>query len=109
MIIKKFKNGNINIRMEASDDFYYERNWDKLYNNEMSDLYFNRINDYEYLIDWNTGMVYDMTNLLGYLALEGDILTALFTYIENNKGSIKLYPMSNKEGKDILQDLENGF
>lgn len=109
MIINKFKNGNINIRMEASDGFYYGDNltYDGLYNElTMSDLYFNQVNGYMYLTDFNTGRVYDMFNLLGY---HSNILTAFFNYIENNKGSVKLHPMSKKAGNEILQDLENGY
>ena len=106
MNINKFKNGNINIKLD-SNDIINMVDYDTLYNEmTMSDLYFNHVNGDMYLIDFNTCRVYDMFNLLGY---HSNILTAFFNYIENNKGSVKLYPTSKKEGKDILQDLENGY
>lgn len=80
MLIKKFKNGNLNLKLEKSDIFYYSNNeWiegidiDKIYNDEitMQDLYFNSINGYMYLVDYSKNVMYDFSdcniNILFYL------------------------------------------
>ena len=70
-MIKKFKNGNI--VLDVRDDIkngYYEKNIESIenfYHNDMcmEDLYINQINGYLYIVDYNTGLVYDL--LEGYL------------------------------------------
>lgn len=96
--IVKYKNGNIVI-YPYSD---YHKDIDSYYDDiTMHDLYFNQINGYMYLVDFNTGNVYDFSqcyiNILQYLDNE------------LSNGKIKLYPLSKKEAKSLLQDLNNGY
>lgn len=99
--IVKFKNGNITIYMY---DTFYHNDIDSYYNNEitMCDLYFNQVNGYMYLIDFNTSKVYDFSHV--YI----NILQFLDNELKTH-GKIKLYPLSKKEAKSILQDLDNGY
>ena len=116
MKIKKFNNGNINLKLEKNDFFNGNDgievdallDIDALYYNELSmdDLGFNQINGYMYLLDVNTSHVYDFSqcyiNILKYLAME---------LIEGYKMNtcLKLYSLSSKECKSLLQNLENGY
>jgi hypothetical protein len=114
MIINKFKNGNVNLKLEKSDFFYYEGkiagtlDIDALYHYviTMDDLVFNTIDGYMYLIDWNTQKLYDFSdcyiNILSYL--ESELLEGYKT----NK-MYKLYPMSNKDFYSLMIDLKNGY
>jgi len=109
MKIKKFKNGNVNLKLEKSDFFYYDDtenkiDIDKLYNNEitMEDLYFNQVNGYMYLIDYNKRLIYEYGN--GYNNI---LITLRNELLENN--TIKLIPLSKKESKQLFIDLENGY
>ena len=114
MKIKKFNNGNINLKLEKNDFFNYNDgievdallDIDALYNNELSmdDLGFNQINGYMYLVDFNTSLVYDFSdcfiNILKYLEMK---------LIEGYKINtcLKLYSLSKEECKSLLQELEN--
>lgn len=107
MIIKKFKNGNINLKLEKSDYFYYGDknglNIDKIYDVlTMDDLYFNQINGYMYLVDFNKSLMYDFSDC--YI----NILEYLKSLLVDNK-TVKLFPISKKESKSLFIDLENGF
>ena len=105
-MIKKFKNGNI--VLDVRDDIkngYYEKNIESIenfYHNDMcmEDLYINQINGYLYIVDYNTGLVYDLPG--GYLFK--DFLEELL-----NKGKIKLIPYGKKISKELINDLENGY
>ena len=105
-MIKKFKNGNI--VLDIRDDIkkgYYEKNIESIenfYHNDMcmEDLYINQINGYLYIVDFNTGLVYDLPG--GYLFK--DFLEELL-----NKGKIKLIPYGKIMSKELLNDLENGY
>ena len=105
-MIKKFKNGNI--VLDVRDDIkngYYEKTIESIenfYHNDMcmEDLYINQINGYLYIVDYNTGLVYDLPG--GYLFK--DFLEELL-----NKGKIKLIPYEKKISKELLNDLENGY
>ena len=105
-MIKKFKNGNI--VLDIRDDIkkgYYEKTIDsieKFYYNDMTmeDLYINQINGYLYIVDFNTGLVYDLPG--GYMFK--DFLEELL-----NKGKIKLIPYGKIMSKELLNDLENGY
>ena len=105
-MIKKFKNGNI--VLDVRDDIkngYYEKTIDSIenfYYNDMTmeDLYINQINGYLYIVDFNTGLVYD---LLGAYMFK-DFLEELL-----EKGKIKLIPYGKKISKELLNDLENGY
>ena len=99
--VKKFKNGNVRI---YSDNGEYYKGIDDLYNHEitMNDLYFNQINGYMYLIDFNTNNVYDFSQC--YINI--------LEYLENmmkGKKFINLYPLPKKEAKSILSDLEGEY
>ena len=105
-MIKKFKNGNI--VLDVREDIkkgYYEKNIESIenfYHNDMcmEDLYINQINGYLYIVDYNTGLVYDLPG--GYLFK--DFLEELL-----NKGKIKLIPYGKKISKELINDLENGY
>lgn len=109
MKIKKFKNGNVNLKLEKSDFFYYDSkehkiDIDTLYNNEitMHDLYFNQINGYMYLVDFNKQLIYEYSN--GYYNVLVELRKELL------KGdTIKLIPLSKKESKQLFIDIENGY
>ena len=106
-MIKKFKNGNI--VLDIRDDIkkgYYEKTIESIenfYHNDMcmEDLYINQINGYLYIVDYNTGLVYDLPG--GYLFK--DFLEELL-----NKGKIKLIPYGKRISKELLlYDLENEY
>ena len=105
-MIKKFKNGNI--VLDIRDDIkngYFEKTIESLenfYYNDMimENLYINQINGYLYIVDYNTGLVYDLPG--GYMFK--DFLEELL-----NKGKIKLIPYGKKMSKELLNDLENGY
>ena len=110
-MVKKFKNGNVRIFSPYFMRDYYSvdclrGNIDRLYNEfiTMQDLYFNQINGYMYLVDFNRGRVYDCTYLLG----PGNPLPALDN--ELKKASyLTLHPLTVRESKSLMQDLERGF
>ena len=105
-MIKKFKNGNIVLDVrEDIKNGYYEKTIESIenfYHNDMcmEDLYINQINGYLYIVDYNTGLVYDLPG--GYMFK--DFLEELL-----NKGKIKLIPYGKKISKELLHDLENGY
>ena len=105
-MIKKFKNGNVSITWNKK-----ESTIEQLYDGDFfwSDLYFNRINGYTYLIDYNTCNAYDMGNVKPYLFETINILKALETVLLECNCKIKLYPVSRREYKSIMQDMENGY
>ena len=105
-MIKKFKNGNIVLDVRGDiKKGYYEKTIEGIenfYHNDMcmEDLYINQINGYLYIVDYNTGLVYDLPG--GYLFK--DFLEELL-----NKGKIKLIPYGKRISKELLHDLENGY
>lgn len=109
MIIKKFKNGKIKMQLEKSDfDYYGDGNGnlkDDLYFNEieMSDLYINQINGYQYLVDFHTQRVYELGSYLMQNPLK-----ELLSDLEQHK-TLYFYPLSKKESKSLLEDLANGY
>ena len=109
MIIKKFKNGKIKFQLEKSDLFYYaDGNGGidiyKLYDNEitMSDLYIQQINGYQYIVDFNTNIVYELGSYLMQNPLK-------FIADELSEGAVYLHPLTKKTSLDLLEDLENGY
>jgi hypothetical protein len=103
-MIKKFKNGNIKMKVEKNS-YYIEQDGsinERFVHDEMfmADLYFNQINGYMYLTDMNTQRVYDMSRIWN-----------LNTFLDELKECeiMKLYPLSKKESKSLLQDMENGY
>lgn len=105
-MIKKFKNGNVNVSWNKE-----ESTIEQLYDGDFfwNDLYFNQINGYMYLIDYNTCNAYDMRNIRPYLFESVNVLKALEIVLSENNGKIKLYPVSRREYKSIMQDMGNGY
>lgn len=105
-MIKKFKNGNINVTWNNN-----EATINELYEGDFfwNDLHFNQINGYIYLIDFNTCNAYDMGLVKPYLFESVGTLKALEIVLTENSGKLKLYPVSKKEYKSLMQDLENGY
>lgn len=103
-MIKKFKNGKILLKPEKID-FDGKTLSENFYHDDMffSDLYINQINGYQYIVDFNTSLVYD----LGSYLLQNPLKWLLET-LETN-GKMYLYPLNKKECKSLLQDLENGY
>ena len=126
MKLKKFKNGVINMKLEKSDKFYYNSNYnslsydetikknidiidiDMIYNDvlSMNDLSFNQINGYMYLIDFNTNNIYDFSNC--YINILMYLKNVLIDFYNKNQ-TLKLYPVSKKEYKELIKDMEGGF
>jgi hypothetical protein len=108
MIVKKFKNNKLKLEIEKSDYFYFGHGGelqDTLYFEEIegSDLYINQINGYQYLVDFNKNVVYEMGSYL----LQNP-LKYLLDELEEKK-RIYFYPLSKKHSRSLLQDLENGY
>ncbi len=109
MDIKKFKNGKIKMSIQRDYDINDDGSINEnVYHDDMfmSDLSFNQINGYMYLIDQNTQNVYDLQNH-GY-SIMMNTLVQLLDELEKI-GVIYFYPLTKKESKSLLQDLENGF
>lgn len=103
-MIKKFKNGKILLK-PCKNDFESGVLNENFYHDEMfmSDLYINQINGYQYIVDFNTLLVYE----IGSCLLQNPLKFILETLEANKK--MYLYPLSKKESKSLLEDLENGF
>lgn len=107
-LIKKFKNGNLVLKSPSLYGAEIVNNnycIDTYYDDDMNmhDLYFNQINGYMYLVDFNKSLVYE----LGSYLLQNPLKYIKDLLEENSQ--IKLYPLSKKECKSLLQDLENGY
>ena len=109
MIIKKFKNGKIKLELETNDKcFYYgdelEVNFDVIYGcMQMADLYIIQIDGYQCLVDYNTQKGYELESYF----TQNPLQWFLNTLNENNK--IYLHPLSKKQSKDLIQDIEKGY
>lgn len=103
-MIKKFKNGKILLSVTKSD-FDGGSVSENFYHDEMfySDLYINQINGYQYITDFNTGLVYE----IGSYLLQNPLKYILDELTENKK--MYLYPLTKKQSKSLLQDMENGY
>ena len=102
-MIKKFKNGNINlnIKEDLKNGYYDHNNIEKFIYNEMffKDLYINVIGGYLYVLDTSNDNLYEF----GFITID-DFLNELL------KGyTIKLYRLNKRITKDLLQDLENEY
>ena len=99
--VTKFKNGKIVLypNKECSIDTYYN---DTLF---WRDLYFNQINGYMYLVDYNQSNMYDLS-LYGY-----NVMVSILEWLESElkNGKMVLYPVPKKEAKSLFEDLENGY
>ena len=110
-MIKKFKNGNIRLyapKKNSMDDYllledgticenYYHENMN------MSDLSFNQINGYMYLVDFNTNLVYELESQ----NIQNPLKWLLDSIAE--EGKYYLYPLSKNECKQLLMDLKNDY
>jgi hypothetical protein len=113
-MIKKFKNGNLLLKSpyklpkNSIDSSLYCNNIDAYYNNEMffADLNLNQINGYMYITDFNKELAYDL-HCHGYY-YQCNILIWLDDKLKN-EGNLKLYALSKKKSRSLLQDLENGY
>jgi hypothetical protein len=104
--IKKFSNGKIKVTIQKEYDILSNGSIDEnVYHDDffMSDLSINQINGYQYLVDYNTQLVYEMGSYL----MHNPLKFILDTLQEN--GKIYFYPLSKRQSKSLLQDLESGF
>lgn len=100
MMITKFKNGNINFKLENED-------WesgniidiDAIYNNSMfwNDLSIQFLDDEPYIIDFNTQLVYNVLNNYS------NVLMQLKRMLEENNGTLKLFPLTKNESIEIIE------
>ena len=102
-MIKKFKNGNINlsIKEDLKSGYYNELNIEHFIHDEMfmEDLYIEVINGYLYVLDMSNNNLYE----LGFITIDVFLSELLKGY------TIKLYKFDEEVAKDLLQDLENGY
>jgi hypothetical protein len=109
-MLKKFKNGNIQIKSpyyqpkNSVNYALYTDNIDTFYDNEITqhDLYLNQINGYMYLTDINTQLVYDFD--VRYFCQDENYLVQLDDYLRNNS-VLTMYSLSKKESESLLQYL----
>lgn len=104
-MIKKFKNGKLVLRVEK-DDFETDGTVrETFYHDEMfmSDLYINQINGYQYLVDFNKSLVYD----LGSYLMQNPLKYILEELEEH--GRLVYYPLPKDKCLSLLEDLENGY
>lgn len=108
-MIKKFKNGNLLLEPHNFYDYEDGKVSENFYHHDMHmlDLYIVQINGYAYLHDTNRNMLYDLHTMPYYNGLN----SSLYNLLDNLQAykKIKLSPLSKKESKDLLQDLENGY
>ena len=90
-MIKKFKNGNINLKLTEGDGFTF-------IDNEMfwNDIYIQSLDDNLYIVDYNKQLVYD---LMSYS------INNFIEYLEE-KTLIKLIPYSKKESLELIKEIE---
>ena len=103
-MIKKFKNGNINlcIKEDLKNGYYnIHHKVDNFIHNEMflEDLYINVIGGYLYVLDTSNNNLYE----LGFITINAFLNELLKGY------TIKLYKLDKEVAKDLLQDLENDY
>jgi len=109
MIIKKFKNGNINLKLQKEDieDGQIDEN---VYHDEMfmDDLYIHiDYNGDKWIADYNTGRAYYLGSYLLQNPLKS-LLDTLYDFHKDNK-VYKLEPITDEEAlKEIFTlDLDN--
>lgn len=102
-MIKKFKNGNINlsIKEDLKNGYYNINNIEGFIHNEMflEDLYIEIIGGYLYILDMSSNNLYE----LGFITID----VFLSELLKGN--TIKLYKLNKAVTKELLQDLENGY
>ena len=102
-MIKKFKNGNINlsIKEDLKSGYYDINNVENFIHDEMfmENLSIEVINGYLYILDMSNNNLYEF----GFITID-DFLKKLL------KGhTIKLYTLDKEVAKELLQDLENEY
>ena len=104
-MIKKFRNGKLVLRVEKDDLNEDGTAGETFYHNEMfmSDLYINQINGYQYLVDWDKSLVYE----LGSYLVQNPLKWLLDELAERKK--LILYPLSKRESESLIEDLGNGY
>ena len=102
-MIKKFKNGNINlsIKEDLKNGYYDINNVENFIHDEMwiNDLYIEIIGGYLYVLDTSNYNLYE----LGFITIDNFLSELLKGY------TIKLYKLDKEVAKDLLQDLENEY
>lgn len=96
MIIKKFSNGNINMRLEKCDVENRMVN-ENIYHDDMfmSDLYIEQGDDgYSYILDHNKQLVYYLGSYMVQNPLKWLLDTLQDAY--NNSKTVKIYPYKSK-------------
>lgn len=105
MRITKFKNGNINFKLELEDIQGGNKiiDIDAIYNNAFfwEDLYIQFIDDEPYLIDFNTQLVYNLFNSYS------NVLLQLKELLENNLQGLKIHPLGKNESSEIINNLDD--
>ena len=100
-MIKKFKNGNIHLKMEENqkDKTITDlQNGEAFYNEEFfwNDLYIQMIDGYAYIVDFNTQRVYDIPH---------NHYGMFFEDIAKCK-KIILYPYSKRESRKMIDNID---
>lgn len=102
-MIKKFKNGNINlcIKEDIKNSYYNSDNIEHFIHDEMflDGLYINIIGGYLYVLDTSNYNLYE----LGFITIDVFLSELLKGY------TIKLYKLDKEVANDLLQDLENNY
>ena len=102
-MIKKFKNGNINlnIKEDLKNGYYDINNVENFIHGEMwiNDLYIEIIGGYLYILDMSNNNLYEF----GFITIDDFLKKLLKGY------TIKLYRLDKRATKDLLQDLENEY
>ena len=104
--ITKFKNGKIKVEVQKNYDINSDGSINEnVYHDDFffADLNINQINGYQYLVDNNTSLVYE----LSIYPMENPLMYILEELQENSK--MYFYPLSKRESKSLLMDLENGY
>ena len=101
--IKKFRNGKVKLYVPENDWCYRDDDGkvkEEFYFDEMelADLRIEVIEGDWYIIDFNTGRVYNYFN--GYL-IQNPLKYLLDDLTKNKK--IYLYPLSNRESKELIE------
>jgi len=111
MVIKKFKNGKIKLQIEPKFDYNNsnEIDIDEVYHRDitMSDLYINQINGYQYVVDFNTQLVYPLISEGYHLSYYNPLVFLRNEFTK--KATLYFYPESKKQSKSLLEDLDNGY
>ena len=100
--IKKFKNGNI--RFYNSE--YETGNVEEYVNGEMfwNDLYFKSVDGINYIFDFNTGHVYDLSFVAPYTFESLGIIEALRFSFELYSGLILLFPLGTEDAREVVDN-----